>query len=397
MRFVYSDMLGYVERAARLASGAPLAPIDAFFPPGTHLLLSIPIALCGLVTGLWVATLLWCLLSIATVYVSWRLARILLTPAAAALTAAFCAVWPLFITYGGYFTSETPALAFLVTALWAGVEATRRDGRAALVLALAGGILGGAAAATRPQLLINALILLTVALFSRKASAASAAGLASGLLLVLALVVALNSAASGHLVGLARNGGVNFWLGHCDVKTVNTVNADNVLTYSITHPVASQLGRTGVIVVKNHDVWDEGLFVGLGLRCIEEDGVGHIARLGQNILDMTATTTPWPQSAADGWPRTVVQAANLAYAVLLPFILVGSLLLLVRRRREGWNSGEAFFLVNLVCVVVVAVLAIGDPRVRTVYDVFGFALLGALLADRLHLDRLPDEEALEDR
>jgi hypothetical protein len=33
------------------------------------------------------------------------------------------------------------------------------------------------------------------------------------------------------------------------------------------------------------------------------------------------------------------------------------------------------------------VLAFGDPRYRTVYDVFGFALLGALLADRFCPDR----------
>src|SRR5690349_7277514 len=39
--FVFSDMLGYVTRAARLASpGTKLGQIDAFFPPGTHVLMT---------------------------------------------------------------------------------------------------------------------------------------------------------------------------------------------------------------------------------------------------------------------------------------------------------------------------------------------------------------------
>ncbi|WP_433802061.1 ArnT family glycosyltransferase [Actinomycetospora sp. CA-084318] len=390
-RFVYSDMLGYVQRAAELAAGEPLSPIDAFFPPGTHLLLALPVAVFGVAVGIWVATALWFLLSVATVYVSWRAARLLLTPAAAAITAVLCAVWPLFITYGGYFTSETPALAALMTAVWLGVEAIRRDGRAAVVLALCAGIAGGLAAATRPQLLINALILLGVALLSRRASAGAAAGLAAGLFVVLALVVAHNSIASGHLVGLARNGGVNFWFGHCDARSVTTVDAADRRTFAIQHPVPAQAGRTGDILVRGHDIWDEDYFVQVGRACIESDGVEHIPRLGRNVLDMTATTTLWPQSESRDWTRSVVQIANLVYSVLLPVIAIGSLVL-VRRHRRGSRimGGEVFLLANLACVVVVAVLVLGDPRVRTVYDAFGFALLGAILADLLRLDRKPE-------
>ena len=43
-------------------------------------------------------------------------------------------------------------------------------------------------------------------------------------------------------------------------------------------------------------------------------------------------------------------------------------------------------LAHLLCVVVVAVIYFGEPRVRSSYDLFGLSLLAALIADRLGLD-----------
>ena len=389
-KYVSSDMAAYIAHGEQLASGAPLTPDDAFFPPGTQMLLSIPLALFGLAVGLWVAAVLWCVLSTATVYMAWRLTRGLLTPAAAAIATILCAVWPLFITYGGYFTSETPALAFLIAAFWTGTAATRRRGGAALGLAVLSGVLGGAASATRPQLLINVVILAAIVFVASRRKIALVSSLAAGLVAVLALVVVHNSIASNQLTGLATNGGVNFWFGHCDARSVTILDAENQKTFQIQHPVPAEAGRPGDFVVRNHAIWDEDYFLGLGWDCIGQDGLGHVLRLGRNILDMTATTVPWPQTAEQGWSRDVVQATNVLYSVALPWIVIESVGLTRRRRREGKGGGEVFMLLNLACVAVVAVLVLGDPRVRTVYDVFGFALLAALLADRFHLDESPE-------
>jgi hypothetical protein len=43
-------------------------------------------------------------------------------------------------------------------------------------------------------------------------------------------------------------------------------------------------------------------------------------------------------------------------------------------------------LLQLACVLVVAILFFGDPRVRSTYDVFGLALLASCIADVLGLD-----------
>jgi hypothetical protein len=43
-------------------------------------------------------------------------------------------------------------------------------------------------------------------------------------------------------------------------------------------------------------------------------------------------------------------------------------------------------LLQLACALLVAIFFFGDPRVRSSYDVFGFALLAARVADRFGLD-----------
>lgn len=380
--FVYSDMRGYVQRAEHLAVGDPLRPVDAFYPPGTHLLLSIPIKIYGPDAGLWGAAILWCVLSIAAVWLSWRLARHLLTPAAAGLTAIFVALWPLFITFGGYFTSETPALTFLLASLWSGVNALRRGGRAAAILAMASGALGAVAAAIRPQLLLNVFIMATLILIfcSRKVLLTAAFGI--GLTTILAMVVIHNSAAAGQPTGLATNAGLNFWFGHCEARQVITFDGRGAETAHFTHPVPNQLGRGADFVFRGIDVSDDAFFFRQGWDCIEKDGAHHAFRLVRNILDMTATTVPFPQSDEPGWMRNTVQATNLMYSVLVPWIVIESLFLIARRRRSANAFGAAFFLLNLACVACIALVILGDPRVRSVYDVFGLALLAALLADR---------------
>jgi hypothetical protein len=53
----------------------------------------------------------------------------------------------------------------------------------------------------------------------------------------------------------------------------------------------------------------------------------------------------------------------------------------LRRRAPGRASGETVMLLQLACVLVVAILFFGDPRVRSTYDVFGLALLAASIVE----------------
>jgi 4-amino-4-deoxy-L-arabinose transferase-like glycosyltransferase len=387
VHYLYSDMGAYVERAQRLATGGELQRFDVFFPPGTHVLLAAPMVLFGTErAGLWAGALLWCVLSAAIPFFAWRFARLLLTPAAAALTALFCALWPLYVTYGGYFTSETPSLALLLASLWAGYRAVQLQGRSAGWLGLVAGLLGGMAIANRPQLILNLAVLVVPLLFRFRSQARALAGIVLGTAVVLAGTVLHNSAAAGKPTGLSENAGLNFWMGQCDVHDVTTVDPVRNITFKFGNPVWAQLGSGGSHYFEGPLVWDQGFFYKLGLRCIEKDGLGHVRVLANNVLNMTATTVPWPQSNDEQGQRGVVRVSNLAYSIALPLIVAYSLFVVVRRRAAGLSSGEAVMLLQLACVLVVAIVFFGDPRLRSTYDVFGLALFAACIADLFGLE-----------
>ncbi len=387
VEFIYSDMELYVVRAERLATGSTLSRFDAFFPPGTQMLLAVPMYLFGAErAGLWAGAVLWWVLSSLIPLFTWRLARLLLAPAAAALTTVFCAFWPLYITYGAFFTSETPSLAFMLAALWAGYRAGRESGKRALCFGVLAGVLGGAAVASRPQWILN-LMVLTVPLVVRfRRQAIALAGIAAGAAIILGGTVLHNSSAVGKPTGLSENSGLNFWIGHCDAHDVTTVDPDRDIFFRFENPVWSQLDRGDSYSFEGRLAWDQSFFYDKGLQCIRQDGLGHVRILVRNLLDMTATTVPWPQEKGGEGQRSVVQASNLAYSILLPWIVIETVFLVRRRRASGRLSGEAVMLAHLACVVLVAVVFFGDPRLRSSYDVFGLALLATLIVDRFGLD-----------
>jgi hypothetical protein len=222
-------------------------------------------------------------------------------------------------------------------------------------------------------------------LFRLRRQALVLTGIVAGSALILAGTALHNSAAAGKPTGLSENAGLNFWIGQCDVHDVTTVDPVRNITFQFGNPVWTQLGRGGSYYFEGHLVWDQGFFYEMGLQCIERDGLGHVRVLARNVLNMSATTIPWPQVNEAG-QRGVVRLSNLAYSILLPLIVIDSLFVLVRRPASRRSSGEAVMLLQLACALLVAIFFFGDPRVRSSYDVFGLALLAARVADRFGLE-----------
>lgn len=378
---VYSDIEGYVGRAKKLALGGPLEPYDGHYPIGTHVLLAIPFRLLGVGNaGLWGGAVLWWALSSATPFFIWKLARLLLTRAAAALTAVFCAAWPLFVTYAGFFSSETPSIAFLSAGLWLAYRARLAVRRGdAVTRGLGAGVVLGATVAVRAQFLLN-LAIAALPLLRRRARMTLVA-LGAGTAVVLAAVIAHNSFAEKRLAGIDGHGGLVFFVGQCDVRKLET-NKDG-LYFIFGPPAAAQLERGREYRFEGHTVWEAGFFYKQGLKCIRDDGFSHLTVLTRSLANMTATTLPWPQSN-EPVLKDVAGVSNFFYCfVLLPIAVVGGIGLIRRRRPAGLHSGEATMLAHLAMVVPVALIsAVGEPRYRTVYDLFGLALLAAVVADR---------------
>lgn len=379
--YVYSDMQGYVTRAMEVVRGFAPVPRDlAFYPPGTHLLLTAPFKLFGQGSaGLRWADAEWFLLSaLAPVFV-WRFMRELLGAAAGAIAALLCAVAPLFILYAGFFTSETPSLALLGGALWLGYRARSAPPRGALALGLAGGLLGGALVATRPQFILNLLLVVVALARPVQTRWRAAASFAVGLLAVVGAVVVVNSNNAGHLTGVSENSGLTFYQAQCNIHRVSTGRPPG-FGYVFENPVAFSLRRGHDARFPNHIGWDSGFFFGQGIDCVGNNGLGHVAILVRDVLDLTATSVPWPPMDEIALSR-IADIANVLYSAALLALLV--LVPLARRRwqvdeRTRW--GVNVLLAQLAMVVPVALVFGSEPRYRLPYDIFGLALAGWLIA-----------------
>ncbi|HKC90457.1 MAG TPA: glycosyltransferase family 39 protein, partial [Candidatus Limnocylindria bacterium] len=280
---VYSDSKTYVDTAMHLAQLVPAERFDGFYPPGTRVLLAIPLVLFGPDRdGLSAGAVLWTVLSALTPYFMWRYLRLILPPAAAALGAALCALWPLHIAYAGFFTSETPGLAFLVLSLWLAERSVRllssRDG-------LLAGLSGGIAMAMRPAFALNVILAALPLLRRVRIRAAPFLALGAGLAFVTVLVLAHEALIAGRVVGVSENSGLTFYLGHCDIRRVTT-GVPETLTYQFQTPVATQLDRGRNVSFPDHQIWDQEFFYAQGLSCVAADGLAHARVIVRNIYDM---------------------------------------------------------------------------------------------------------------
>jgi 4-amino-4-deoxy-L-arabinose transferase-like glycosyltransferase len=388
--YVYSDMQGYVTRAMEVARGHAQVPRDlAFYPPGTHLLLAASFKLFGTgPAGLHWADAAWFALSAVSPAFVWRLVRELLGPAAGAVTAVLAALAPLFILYAGFFTSETPSLALLSGALWLGYRARSAPPLQALSLSVAGGLLGGLLVATRPQFILNLLLVAAALLQSARTRWRAVPGFAVGLIGVVAVVVAINSNNAGHVTGFSENSGLTFFQAQCNIHRVSTGRPPG-FGYVFENPVAFSLRRGHDAYFPNHVGWDSGFFFRQGLDCIGSDGLGHVPILARDVIDLTATSIPWPLMNEIALSR-IGDIANVLYSAALV-----ALTLLVPLARRHWEidertrSGTNILLAHLAMVIPVAVVFGAEPRYRVPYDIFGLALMGWLIAGAITRRRAP--------
>jgi hypothetical protein len=202
-----------------------------------------------------------------------------------------------------------------------------------------------------------------------------------GLIIPLASVLVVNAAAAGKFVGISENGGLNFFQGHCPVHTVTTGNpTTGFLVFA--SPVVVENNRGLDYVFPTHLAWEQSYFLRQGLRCMKADPAGQFEVVARNVADLGITSVPWPQ-AEDRGLRRFVRPTNVIYSALLPSIVVASIFLARRKRRQGRRGGERFLIAHLLVVLPTAVVFYGDPRFRVPYDVFGLALIAVLIAEVL--------------
>ena len=381
---LFSDMGLYVEQAKRIAEGGGLRSFDVFQAPGTHLLLAGIFTVFGTGSaGMGAATAAWWLMSSITPIFLGLFVGELAGRRAGALAAAICALWPLYISYMGYFLGETPGTFFVALTMFLLVRAARADGGRRLGVWAGAGAAAAATLAIRPNLAVVFLAATAFGLLGLRRNwrgiiAASLAGA-----VVLSGVVVHNSIAKGRLTGLGGNSGNVFFHGQCharDLVVVNTRNGEIVHTRSSIETQHDR-GRDYVFWIKT-DI-NEFLFQ-QGMKCIKDHGLGQFRYWGENILDGLWATTPFPQNVAGDWTRGFARISNNIYSSLLCLLVVASVLELVRRRRRREPVRTiAFLLATFLLWVPLAVVFFGAPRYRQPFDLFAMALFATLVAGEL--------------
>ncbi len=378
---LFSDMELYVEQARRIAEGGDLRPSDVFQAPGTHLLLAGFFVVFGTGGGgIDAATWGWWAMSSATPLLLGLFVGDLVNRSAGALAAAICALWPLYISYAGYFLGEAPGTFFLALTMFLLVRGARSQTGRKYALWAGAGAAAGATIAVRPQL---AIVFLAAAAFGllrlrrnwRAVVAAAAAGA-----VVVGGVVVHNSIAKDQLTGLSGNSSNVFFHGQCHARDLFVV-APNGAYIHTTSSVELQHDRGRDYVFRTPDADLEGFLWRRGFDCIEDHGFGQLRYWGENVLDGLWATTPFPQNVATDWTRKPVRYVNAIYSTLLCLLVIGAISEIVRRRRRGEPIRTlGFLLVATTLWIPLAIVFFGAPRYRQPFDLFAFALFAALVA-----------------
>jgi hypothetical protein len=167
-----------------------------------------------------------------------------------------------------------------------------------------------------------------------------------------------------------QNGGLNFFFGHCDMASVQTSDL------SFASPVRVQLHTGGTAVFAHTPAERQGFFYGRAWSCISGDPGRAVVLLGRSMLDMTATSIPFPPWTDSRPVILIAEVANILTCLLLVVLVVAAL------RRAGRSPVSRTLVLHLSCAFVSAAAFLGEPRYRVPYDLFVWALLGWWVASR---------------
>ncbi len=379
-RYLVSNMAFFDARARHLLSG-DLSIQDTFTPVGYPALLAPvfawsadPYRVIGLAQAI---------LGALTASLTHAIARRLTRSAWASLAAGIAvALYLPLVVYGGFLLTET-LCAFLVAlfvCLLAPLLGADPPARPRLRAALAGLVLG-VAVAVRPNLLLAFPLLAAQALWLRRASPGRRAWRAPlwalGFALpVLAGVAAHNSRIAGRPTFVATNGGVNFFLGHCECRAVTFPRGTGV------GEVAGFQNRKRYteVIASPRPAYDEPYFYRRTLALLAGDPA-RLLRAFVNVGDGLVLTDlgAWPaQPYYPGWMghEDALRAfgRELAWLGIVPAFAHAAWLALRRRLFAPEEATRVLLLALVGGMLATLYLYLGDARMRVPFDPLLLAL-----------------------
>jgi len=372
--YLLGDMAFYDLRADHLRAG-DLSIWDTFTPPGYPALLALVYSIFGKRYD--AVAVMQALMGGACV----TLVHLLALRISGRVTAAFLASLGLatylpLVLYTGFLLTEVPCSFLLVLFVWLLLSAADGDlcGRA-----LGAGAVLAAATAMRPNLLVFLPLFVAWGFALRRGAPARARAAARALavaLPLLALVSLYNSRLAGRPVGIATNGGINFYLAHAEVRGVRLRAGDPIREVNSYH---NRIRYTAVFETDRH-AYEESFFYGEGLRILAERPGRLLSAFG-NLADGLGLgeIRGWPDQAYwPGWAEHDAEMGGFARGAFFGLVaptFVHALILARRRRLFRAEEASRLLLLGLIASVVIVLYALsGNPRVRVSFDPIFFVL-----------------------
>jgi hypothetical protein len=392
-RFVVQDMAFYDASARRLMAGTQTV-WDSFTPVGYPAFLAVAYRFVSQDSIGTIQAVIGALGCVVAASLTSRLVRGVVAPLGVGLFLAF--YLPL-VLYTGLLMTETLFATAILGSVWLLVRGAGVRGSA---WAAGAGVIFGAAAVVRPNLLLAVplLGLLAIALRRRREIRRALAIAAATAILPIAIGSIHQSRLAERPVLLSTNGGINLFLGHCQCRAVRFPPGNKIVE------VAGRHNRTRYDEVALFDgpAYDDGQFYRRTLELIVADPA-RLIRDASNVSDGLGFGPS--DKEAEFWPGWMGHNDSirwfsdaLIWFGLLPASVYGVVLAFRRRFLAGSRGALRGVLWSLIASALLTnYLFLGDPRIRVSFDPL-IAVIGAEawaavaigLFDRLRRSRIAD-------
>lgn len=394
---IYSDMVGYVDRAQDLVRGEQVDdPYLAVLAYGAHYYYAVLMEIFG-TENYKAISVVNAVLSALTVLIVMVSARFCFRCIRVAyVVGLLCAIWYPMIVYTGFFSTELPYsfLLYLSILLSFWYLRTRRP----TLVAVIAGVIYAVGFAIRPQLMMTIVLFSLWVVVRRKRLRAFRWRSLAALLIPVVAVVVFSMYRYHHLTGryalISGNGPVNRLFASSRYKRIvcNMDQSDGTKRQrKFQPPSARNLGYTEIFSFEGY-IGDAGILDAERKRYQSQLTCGEkVGLMCRNVLLLAYFNTMWPERnhARRGWRKEVFEFwPGLVQYYVFPLAFVGFVVLLFRL-----NIYLEIFALHYITMLYTALMYIGEIRYRVPYD---FILIALAAYAVVVLTRLEPKEQSQD-
>ncbi len=369
---IYSDMVGYIDRAQDLVRGEQVRdPYLAVVAYGAHHYYFILMKVFGAESYIAIS-IVNAVLSALTVVIVMASAKLCFRSVWLPYVTGFlCATWYPAIVYTGYFSTELPYSFFMCFSilLWFWYLRTRRP----TLVAVAAGVVCGMGFAIRPQFMMTIIMFVVWAIVRRahfeRFRWTALAAFAVPIVMVAGFSMYRYHYFTGRHALISGNGPVNRLFASsryrrivCDMDQHDGTRRER----RFQPPSARNLGYTEVFEFEGY-IGDAEILNAERKRYWSELSVkDKLGLLCRNVLLLAYWNTMWPERnhAKEGWRKTIFEFwPGLVQYYVFPMAFVGFIILLFRL-----NVYLEIYALHYITMLYTALMYIGEIRYRVPYD-----------------------------